>query len=335
MTNQGFVAFSLGLLVMSCTGTTIPIGSQASSSSSSGGVNTPRPAPNIMFVVDRSGSMEDNAEGVPGTCESATGAYSGRGNDCKWNNLLDVLLGPAGGDGGFIAALDAQFNKSNDSVRLGLTNFSGSSNDPTSTADACSTGQVLVTVGAGNESEISSQLLQTIPAGGTPTAATLAILTPAYPALDPSASVQRANYLILLTDGAPNCNANFQASASNCSGDQCTLGSCAAADWNTSDCACFQQLPPGLEVIPQGCLDQDAAVQAVAALNSGSNPIKTFVIGFGSVTTAPDATATLNQMGMAGGMNLSSGSGYSFYQASSASDLQAALNAVLGIMTNG
>jgi hypothetical protein len=289
-----------------------------------------------MLLVDRSGSMEDSAEGVTGTCTGPSGQYSGRSSDCKWNNLLDVLLGPVGTTGqGFLANLDAAFSDSTDPARIGLTNFSGSSSNPVSTAEACSTGQVLVTVGPGNESAISSALLQTTPAGGTPTAATLGILPPAFPGPDSSLPVQRANYVILLTDGAPNCDANFNPSASNCSGDECTLGSCPSASWgDPSVCACFEATPSGNVVIPQGCLDQSASVQAVAALNSGSNPIKTFVIGFGSVTTAPDATATLNQMGQAGGVSISSGSGYSFFQANSATDLTDALNDILGTVSS-
>jgi hypothetical protein len=83
-------------------------------------------APNIMLVVDRSGSMMDTANGTGAGCGDANFNYTGRGADCKWNNLLDVLIGPQGAvDAGFLAALDAKFvanQLTGDPLPLGLAN---------------------------------------------------------------------------------------------------------------------------------------------------------------------------------------------------------------------
>ena len=270
--------------------------------------------------------MADNAAGtVSGAC-APNGVYGGRGPDCKWNNLLDVLLGPAGSTGqGFLANLDTAFATNaaaGDPVRIGLTSFSGASSNSTTLANECSVGQVQVNVAAATESAISATLLATVPSGGTPTAATLTLLPPAFP------SGQRASFAILLTDGAPNCDSSFPLSSTNCIGDRCTLGPCPAA--GTPSCACFNASTNS--TLLEGCLDEDASVTAVTSLYSAG--IRTFIIGFGAVTVTPSTTETLNNMGRAGG-SAADPSGNYFYQANSAQDLQNALSAILGIVTHG
>ena len=293
-------------------------------------------APNIMLVVDRSGSMTDSADGNHvGACDNGSG-YAGRTDtgSCKWNDLLDVLIGPAGTTGqGFLAELDDAFSTNaanNDPLPLGLTELPGPPPpNAGSIASSCSTGSgsILAPVLATNEASVTTALLKIAPGGGTPTAATMSLVQGAFPASDPSVSTQRANYVILMTDGAPNCDSNFPASAANCTDDRCTLttptSSCTTAAWGSPSCACSF----GGAVVPEGCLDEDGTVAAIKAMYDGG--ITTFVIGFGASTVSPSSTETLQRMGAAG-QGLATASPTSYYQANDAASLTAALNAIIG-----
>ncbi len=274
-------------------------------------------APNIMLVVDRSGSMMDTANGLDAGCGDANFNYTGRVADCKWNNLLDVLIGPEGAvDAGFLAALDAKFianRQTGDPLPLGLAELPGPPpSGATGVAQACAAGtaSVLSSISPSNEASITSALLGIAPAGGTPTAATLAAVGMAFPAQAPT-TAPRANYIILMTDGAPNCDSSFVADASNCSGDRCTLGTCLN--------------------VPEGCLDEDNTVATIAQLYAGG--IRTFVIGFGAAAIGGSSTETLQRMGAAGQGKPTSTAGVgSYYQASSAADLKQALTDILGLI---
>jgi hypothetical protein len=93
---------------------------------------------------------------------------------------------------------------------------------------------------------------------------------------------------VLLTDGAPNCNAAFSPTAANCdpTSQRCV-----------SPGACFGE--PGA---PLGCLDEDATVAAVRHMHDALGT-RTFVIGFGAdFGDGSLATETLNQMALAGGL---------------------------------
>ncbi len=299
-------------------------------------------APNIMLVVDRSGSMTDNASGsVVGACDTTSGGYAGRGPDCKWNNLLDTLIGPAGSTGqGFLAQLDSAFMPNQiagDPLPLGLAMLPGTSNstDPTAQACAANSMSILNQIQGNNESNITAALLAIKPAGGTPTAATMSAVGGAFPAPDPSVTVQRSNYIILMTDGAPNCDSSFSATSGNCTGDRCTLGppatSCPTAAWDTSSCQCYN--PSSNSPLVEGCLDEDNTVQTIAQLYMSN--IKTFVIGFGAAAIGGSSTETLERMGAAGqGQSTANATINSYYQAASQMDLQNALTAILGVINS-
>jgi hypothetical protein len=288
-------------------------------------------SPNIMFVVDRSFSMTDTVGGAPAGCVDGSGNdYSGnRNQDCKWNNLLNVMLGPPNGSAsGFVDQVDSTLSAADgsDSVSMGLVLFSGQTGSDSSQQAACSAGTVNVQVtsvgnGSNTKAQIKTALTQARPKGATPTAATMAELANdgVFPAADPANP--RDNYAILMTDGAPNCNSGFTATEANCGGDRCTLG--CGSDWTT--CAC--------NGAPIGCLDEDNLVAAIGSLQQ-NNGIKTFVIGFGQDTTRGSVAETMNQAAVAGGVP-QTGSSTSFYQASSQADLLAAFNAILNRVTSG
>jgi hypothetical protein len=120
--------------------------------------------------------------------------------------------------------------------------------------------------------------------GATPTAATLT------KALASLSKLEGATYVVLITDGAPNCNADLMCSAAGCIPNiehqvaECTPSfNCCAPD----------------ESRPQAnlsCVDAEASVAAVQALNDAG--IKTFVVG---MPGSEPYVALLNQMAEAGG----------------------------------
>jgi hypothetical protein len=117
--------------------------------------------------------------------------------------------------------------------------------------------------------------------GGTPTGASIRMVG-AKPSM---AATDRENIILLLTDGAPNCNAQWHGGAydSSC---QCTLP-------NTALCASGPYVP--------GCLDDEATIAEIQALANRTPAAKTIVIGFGAETASGAAYDTLNGMAQAGG----------------------------------
>ena len=205
-------------------------------------------APNLYFVLDRSGSMTD-------------------GN--KWSTVRTVvgktivLLGPR--------------------VNVGAAIF------PSDT-DTCAAGREVMAVRPGDApagsvgpTVLSFLKSTSVPAvGGTPTGATVATLTPKL------TSLAGRTFVILATDGGPNCNSSVA-----CAVDACML--------NIED-------SPGCPIMgvpnccgktfdgPEFCLDADPTVAAVAALSKAGIP--TYVIGVPG--SAPYA-AVLDRMAEAGG----------------------------------
>jgi hypothetical protein len=114
--------------------------------------------------------------------------------------------------------------------------------------------------------------------GGTPTGDSFKFFNS-----NPSSIVDPARdaYILLLTDGLPNCNNTLN--PQTC---VCTLA---------SDQDCIDAQPPGI-----GCLDDTATVNVISELKSVQS-ITTVVLGFGADTAAPAAQSTLQQMALAGG----------------------------------
>jgi hypothetical protein len=127
-------------------------------------------------------------------------------------------------------------------------------------------------------------LLGSIPAsGGTPTAATLQSLAPSIEA------IPGKRYVILATDGGPNCN-----SSAVCTSDMCTENienEPGCPPGGTPDC-CLDPSTGG----PLACLDADPTIAGVAALAQAGVPV--YVVGVPG--SAPYA-ALLDELAMAGG----------------------------------
>jgi len=166
------------------------------------------------------------------------------------------------------------------------------------------------------------------PGGGTPTSPSLEFVggNPVF------ADANRGDFVLLLTDGLPNCNAsNANSVCTDTSPAQqaacaCTVGGCGGS-------ACSI-----------GCLDQ-SAVQSAANLTTRG--INTIVVGFGADTAGGAAQDVLNRLARAGGVARgcatdadcgagdtcsASTCGRAYYQASTAAELTAVLQHVKGFI---
>lgn len=140
---------------------------------------TPVP-PRILLVVDKSGSMGDDAVGYNGS---------------KWDGATTALSS-------VVTALD-------DEVEFGLMLYpDGNANN-----NVCREGAVEVGVSLSRAEDIVDELEGTNPGGGTPTAATLGR---AIAALTQLGDEGGARAVILATDGGPNCASNLNPQTCRC-----------------------------------------------------------------------------------------------------------------------
>ena len=216
--------------------------------------------PNLMLLVDKSGSMMD---------ETPT----------RISELQRAMVGSSGD--GFLTNPDTATVG-----RMGLAVF------PNATAsNACAAGKMIYDIvnaptdeeaALGTASQQIAAFIQgmspTAPNpdqqvnGGTPTAATLALLG-TLPSLN---TEERDDFIVLLTDGLPNCNPSLD------------RNTCTCVD-GTAQCA-----------DNRNCLDQSSTVSQVSTL--AARGIRTIVVGFGSSTAGTLAAPPLNAMAEAGGM---------------------------------
>src|SRR5262245_8862446 len=208
--------------------------------------------PDILIVQDKSGSMKESADG---SCSSNCASRS------KWAQVT--------------AALNQVVGATDTTVNWGLKFFSDNG--------ACGANKApVVPVGAGNAAAIAGAIRMASPAGNTPTRD--AVATGAAYLM--GVSDANPKYLLLATDGLPNCPAG------------CSLTNPSSACTMTDNPA-----------------EDQAATEAVAAAAAAGVP--TFVVGVGMT----GADATLNAMAMAGGMP-QSGAATAFYSVSDTASLE-------------
>ena len=232
-----------------------------------------RQKPNVVFLVDRSGSMDEPTDEARAGCQvggSRCGPSPRVACDTavcptRWSEVTSAMTG-------FLQA-HGQL------ARMGLALFPAP-NAADSCAPAASGLDVAVPQVEDDSPElqrsanaIAAALLATHPGGGTPTGASVRLL-----ATDPAllAKDGREDFIVLLTDGVPNCN---DANAQSCT---CTL---------TSGCSG--------PFARKGCLDDRATVDAISQVRLKG--LKTFVVGFGAELTSAEGSVILNQMAEAGG----------------------------------
>jgi len=163
-----------------------------------------------------------------------------------------------------------------------------------------------VPVGTSRRKAVQYFLGQAKPAGGTPTVAALNNAAASMIALG---SKVASKYIILATDGGPNCNYLLSATP------KCTC-TYAAANYC---CTSYPQTCYGGET----CLDEARALALIKDLLSNKK-ITTYVIGLDGTA---EYTTLLNAMAVAGGAP-QSGAPTSYYKASNQTQLQTALSKI-------
>jgi hypothetical protein len=211
-------------------------------------------APNIYFVLDRSGSMTENN---------------------KWGQVRQVVaqivrgLGPRANFG---ATLFPGFDDSA-ACSAPVQALPISPGDPPSGTDGPTTRKLLT-------------VTQSAPNGGTPTGEALRSVLPILRA------AKGKSFVILATDGGPNCNAQASCQASGCQPNIEGVQGCSITGPSCCD-------PPN--GFPESCLDSAATASAVAALKSAGFPV--YVVGLPGTGTPIYATL-LDQLATEGGTAL-------------------------------
>lgn len=226
----------------------------------------PRPA-NVLLVIDESGSMTDTPKGF---------------DTNKWLALK--------------TALKTALPSVQSDLALGLELFPHSASGtpiPLGCTDNCcempSAPGITVEVEDGTIAvpKIVKALDASNPAGGTPTALALARAYDYFTA-GAGKDLKGDNYILLATDGGPNCDAKLTCAAASCTTN--LDGDCSIPGGNCCD-PMF-----GGNAAKERCLDDDATLAEIKKLASAH--IQTFVVGIpGSETYA----SSLDAFAAAGG----------------------------------
>lgn len=217
--------------------------------------------PTLYLVLDRSGSMGEQA---PGTTRT------------RWRMIREALVG----DTGILRKLGSR-------IKIAVTWFPSPSSD-----DVCNSGREVVHPTIGTPAaydELYAKLASAIPRGATPTAATLGVVSEAI------AKISGPVHVLLATDGAPNCGTK------TCDLDSCTYNiegakiyAEAACD-STVNCCDPGKISSGLGW--KACSDDEATADAAAAI--GATGKKVFVLGIPGTIDA--YRAHLDKIAEAGG----------------------------------
>ncbi len=192
----------------------------------------------LYVVLDRSGSMSDSA-----------------GNLSKYTTTRSALVKLVEQIGWRSQIGAALFPGNSGSCSAGVEVFPPSPGDPRSFLEEGSQGP---------KTKQFAQAIASTPQGGTPTGKTLQKLIPRLKNLGPH------TYVLLATDGGPNCNEDVTCQPSECMPNIEQFPGCDAAT-NCCDPSVGQQFSW------VNCLDTDATLSAVLALREAG--VKTLVVG--------------------------------------------------------
>ncbi|WP_338866878.1 adventurous gliding motility lipoprotein CglB [Myxococcus stipitatus] len=255
--------------------------------------------PNVMMLVDVSGSMTSPVNPSHPSCKvdrgDGTMVVCGGQLPCptatcptRWTELQ--------------AAVPGFLETTGKHVRFGLTTYPESEKGDTSDACNASSSLSIRKDLPAEEGDAALQLHATSiinvikgipnagtgrPLGGTPTSGSMTFLGN----LPSMQDKERKNFVILLTDGLPNCNVNNEYSGRTepvqC---KCTIATTPGAPDQCASTTFYER---------RGCLDTNASVAAVRDLKEKG--ITTIVIGFGAETASGDGPVVLQAMATAGG----------------------------------
>jgi hypothetical protein len=173
--------------------------------------------------------------------------------------------------------------------------------------NTCGTSGPQVKFGPHSHAAISGALAAAVPAGGTPTAAALNNAAASLVALGTPGSPK---FIVVATDGGPNCN-YFQQAQPACS---CVYAS--GPEW------CCTNYPQGC-VFGSSCLDDQGTIDVIDHLHTDLG-IDTFVIGLSGTS---EYATLLDAMAVAGNRP-QVGAPTSYYVAADQASLQAALQSI-------
>jgi len=233
-------------------------------------------AVNVLLVVDKSLSMKDPFAGSSGGSGGAGSSGAGGGTgESKWSALSTALA----------SAVDA----TKGSVAYGLDFFPSSSDPSKPLPSDCSlpagnTPAVAMGSNATTIAAIKQALTDNSPGGATPTAAALSRALD-YFTKGAGAQLEGDRYVLLATDGGPNCD-----TALTCQAASCTVNMDGKCPPNTN--CCDPKLDPAG---PGKCLDDTATTMVVTALAKAN--VRTFVVG---IPGTESYEATLNAVAVAG-----------------------------------
>jgi hypothetical protein len=244
--------------------------------------------PNLYFVVDRSSSMGDALAGSPSS---------------KYKNAriaIGVMLRAVGHRVRYAAGVYPAYLNEN-GCAPGMPIFPLSAGDSPKYAAMGENGPVL--------SDLLGRLGNNAPSGGTPTAATLRALQSSIVGLE-----GKKTYVVLITDGAPNCNLALRCEVDACIPNIEHLSVSGVACDDTYNC-CSPKVSGG------DCVDADASEAAVADYEKAG--VDTFVVGM----PGSEAYRTmLNRLAVAG--NTARSGDTKYYEVSDTDQLNGALRSI-------
>jgi hypothetical protein len=247
--------------------------------------------PTLYILLDHSGSMNEVV--APATVS-------------KWNQIRSALLDASRG----------ALRKLGSRVAVGTAYFPANG-----LGVGCTPGAEVFPVRVGSPATydaLATTLSTGLPDGATPTASSIAAIKAKLVALP------KPVYLLLATDGAPNCGTG------TCTADRCQY------DIEHTPLSDGTPCTPPLNCCDpskvsggsgwSACLDSEATRVAIETLLAAGIP--TFVLGTPGL--APEYGADLDALALAGGTAQPAGSGPRYYAASDTPTLESALAAIAG-----